>query len=44
MNGGSFMKPTENTARALVCMERENDHMRHTTGNYTKTLSPILQT
>jgi len=31
------MKLTENAARAHVCMERENDHTRHTKSNYTKT-------
>jgi hypothetical protein len=36
MDEGSFMKLTENAARAHVGMERENDHTRHTTGNYTK--------
>jgi len=36
MEEESFMKLTENAARARVCMERENDHTRHTNGNYTK--------
>jgi hypothetical protein len=36
MEEGSFMKLTENAARAHICMERENDHTRHTNGNYTK--------
>jgi len=30
------MKLTENASGAYVCMQRENDHIRHTTGNYTK--------
>jgi hypothetical protein len=36
MGEGSFKKFSENAARAHVCMERENDHTLHTTGNYTK--------
>jgi hypothetical protein len=36
MEEGSFMKLTENAARAHVRTERENDRTRHTTGNHTK--------